>query len=266
MSKFRTVEVSNPAFEQQHLRFITVKTPSLKGRGDICVFVPPGTAHLTDLPVCILLHGVYGSAWSWPFCSGVHLQAKEMIDKQEIKPMLLAMPSDGLWGDGSAYLPHHQFDFEQWIARDVPDVLIEVFPQLSVQSPFYISGLSMGGWGALHIGAKYHQRFKGISGHSAITALDQMKLFVEEEVAGYKQPDQTDECVISTLLKYRQELPPLRFDCGKDDLLIDYNRQLHQTLNENNIDHLYEEFEGGHEWTYWEKNVRHTLQFFNTLL
>jgi len=265
MSKFRTVEISNPAFEQQHLRFITIKTPSLKGRGDICVFVPPGTAHLTDLPVCILLHGVYGSAWSWPFCSGVHLQAKEMIDKQEIKPMLLAMPSDGLWGDGSAYLPHHQLDFEQWIATDVPDALIEVFPQLSGQSPFYISGLSMGGFGALRIGAKYHQRFKGISGHSSITALEQMNLFVEEEVIDYQQVDQSDESVLDTLLKYRHELPPIRFDCGKDDLLIAHNRQLHQSLNDSNIDHAYEEFEGGHEWPYWERNVGLTLKFFNSL-
>jgi putative tributyrin esterase len=265
MSKFSTIEVSNPAFEQQHLRFITVKTPSLKGRGDICVFVPPGTADIQDLPVCILLHGVYGSAWSWPLCSGVHLQAQELMAQGIIKPMLLAMPSDGLWGDGSAYLPHHQFDFEKWIAEDVPDVLMEVFPQVSNLSPFYIGGLSMGGFGAMHIGVKYHQRFMGVSGHSSITELEQMKLFVAEEVVGYVQSDQTDESVWSTIVKHQDHLPPLRFDCGKDDLLITYNRQLHERLTAQNITHQYEEYEGGHEWAYWERHVHRTLKFFDAL-
>ncbi|CAL1518502.1 alpha/beta hydrolase-fold protein [Chitinophaga sp. MM2321] len=263
MSKFRTVEISNPAFEQQHLRFLTVKTASLKGRGDICIFVPPGITDLSDLPVCILLHGVYGSAWSWAFCAGIHLRAKEMMERKEIKPMLIAMPSDGLWGDGSAYLPHHQLDFEKWIATDVPEVLIESFPQVSEKSPFFIAGLSMGGFGALRIGAKYNERFKAMAGHSSITMLEQMKLFVEEDLQGYTQNDPTSENVLDTMLKYKDRLPPFRFDCGNTDLLIADNRLLHQQLQENNIPHLYEEFEGGHEWPYWEKHVIRTLQFFD---
>ena len=263
MSKFRTIEISNPAFEGQHLRFLTVKTSSLKGRGDICIFVPPGMEEEKDLPVCILLHGVYGSAWSWAFCAGVHLQAKEMIEKKVLKPMLIAMPSDGLWGDGSAYLQHHHLDFEKWIAVDVPEVLTEAFPQVSGQSPFFIAGLSMGGFGALRIGAKYNGRFKAMAGHSSITMLEQMKLFVEEDVQGYIQSDQANESVLNTILKYRENLPPFRFDCGNTDLLIGDNRLLHQQLIDNNIQHLYEEFDGGHEWPYWEKHVGRTLQFFD---
>lgn len=263
MSKFRTIEISNPAFEQQHLRFITVKTASLQGRGDISVFVPPGASHMEHLPVAILLHGVYGSAWSWPLCAGVHLQAKEMMAREEIGPMLIAMPSDGLWGDGSAYLPHHGLNFEKWIAGDVPDVLQEVFPQVTAQSPFYIAGLSMGGFGALRIGVKYHQRFRAASGLSSITALEQMKLFAEEEVQGYAQSDKTDESVLATILKHRHKLPAIRFDCGSNDLLIEHNRLLHRQLEEQGIAHVYEEFEGGHEWAYWEKHIARTLRFFD---
>jgi len=70
MSKFRTTEISDPEFESNHLRFITVKTPNLKGRGDICVFVPP-VENLKDIPIVTLLHGVYGSAWIWAHKAGV---------------------------------------------------------------------------------------------------------------------------------------------------------------------------------------------------
>lgn len=262
MSAFRTIEISNPAFEKDHLRFITVGTDNLAGRGDICVFVPPGTTCLENLPVVILLHGVYGSAWSWAYCSGVHLQAAAMISEGLLPNMIIAMPSDGLWGDGSAYLPHHNQDFEQWISTDVPQALREVLPQVSHQSPLFISGLSMGGFGALRIGIKYHNLFNAIAAHSAITDLQQMPLFTKTGPAAYQQKDSADESVWETVLKHQHHLPAMRFDCGHNDLLIEYNRKLHQQLTNHNIPHLYEEFEGGHEWPYWEKHISRSLLFF----
>src|SRR5438309_1404608 len=116
MPRFRTFEISSPRFEANNLRFITVKTPSLKGRGDICVYTPPQLTKSDIVPVVILLHGVYGSAWSWPFSAGVHLAVNELIKQDQLPPMILAMPSDGMWGDGSAYLAHNTYDFEKWIA------------------------------------------------------------------------------------------------------------------------------------------------------
>src|SRR5581483_8402883 len=164
MSRFRTVEISNPRFEANGLRFITAKTPNLKGRGDVCVYSPPNLSKTDSVPVAVLLHGVYGSAWSWAYSSGVHLKVDEMIKSGELPPMILAMPSDGLWGDGSGYLPHDGFNFEKWIAEDVIDLVINYIDRAQKSSPFFISGLSMGGFGALRIGAKYGYKFKGISG------------------------------------------------------------------------------------------------------
>ena len=71
MEEFRTTEISDPKFESDNLRFITVKSKNLKGRGDICVFVPP-MQNVENLPLVILLHGVYGSAWVWSKKAGVH--------------------------------------------------------------------------------------------------------------------------------------------------------------------------------------------------
>ncbi|HEY9560555.1 MAG TPA: alpha/beta hydrolase-fold protein [Anseongella sp.] len=261
-SKFRTIEVSDPRFETDHLRFITVKTPNLKGRGDICVFSPPGISTGQPVPVILLLHGVYGSAWSWAYGAGVHLQAMKMIESGEIPPVVIAMPSDGLWGDGSGYLPHNGYDFEKWIAEDVPDVLAQSIPGAGTDAPLFISGLSMGGFGALRIGARYGHRFKGISAHSAITSLSQMKLFVEEDLNHYHQPQPTDEDVFQTFLKFRNQLPPLRFDCGAGDQLIEFNRTLHQQLTGQQVPHTYEEFPGGHEWSYWECHVGRSIRFF----
>jgi len=260
-SKFRTTELSNPSFEMAGLRFITVKSKNLKGRGDICVFVPEGNHQ--NLPVVTLLHGVYGSAWAWAFLGNAHGIAKQLIEEGKIRPVVLAMPSDGLWGDGSGYMIHGEEDFEKWIAEDVPQAVLENISQVSENSRHFISGLSMGGFGALKIGSKYGERYSGISAHSSITNVEQMKLFVEEPIAAYRQEDLTMEDALASILNNRKNLPPLRIDCGIDDLLIEYNRVLHQELDKEKIEHLYEEFSGGHEWKYWQEHLVDTLIFFN---
>ena len=48
--------------------------------------------------------------------------------------------------------------------------------------------------------------------------------------------------------------------------LIEPNRKLHSKLEEKGIAHDYEEFEGGHEWSYWEKHFADTLLFFQAIL
>ena len=262
MSTFRTVEISDPAFEKDHLRFITVKSKYLKGRGDICLFVPPGIESLEEIPLVILLHGVYGSCWSWALSGGVHRSAISMINEGVIPPMLIAMPSDGLWGDGSGYVEHDGINFEKWIAEEVPAVIKISSPGITRFSKIFIGGLSMGGFGALKIGVKYAGIFSAISAHSSLTNLEQMKLFAEEDINHYKQIDPTEEDILETILKYQHKLPDIRFDCGTSDTLIEENRLLHQQLLWNEITHVYMESDGKHEWPYWQKQVRASLTFF----
>ena len=258
---FSTTELSDPRFESDYLRFITVKTNNLKGRGDICVFVPP-VENAGHLPLVILLHGVYGSAWVWSQKAGVHITAMKMIQNKEIPPMVIAMPSDGLWGDGSGYLAHNQRNFEQWIVEDVPNAIIENIPSTSARSDLFISGLSMGGFGALRLGLKYSEKFKAVSAHSSITSISQMPLFVEESVENYRQRDERENSVTGIIKKYGNDLPRIRFDCGSEDELLLHNRQLHSDLNKLMVDHIYEEFPGAHEWPYWQEHVKNSLRFF----
>ena len=263
MKTFRTVKVSDPLYERDHLRFVTVKSPALGGRGDITLFVPPNCTHSKNLPLVILLHGVYGSHWSWTHAGGAHVTALEMIEKGAINPLILAMPSDGLWGDGSAYIPHVHADYERWIVEDVPDCVREVVPQIGTESKLCISGLSMGGYGALRLGAKYAQRFAAISAHSSLTHLKTLVQFVEEPLDRYGPMKDEEYSAAHWILKQREHLPRLRFDCGREDALLAENRALHAALESANIAHQYEEFPGGHQWEYWREHLRETLRFFD---
>ena len=259
---FRTIELSDAIFESQGLRFLTVKTPNLKGRGDICLYVPKVDEGIDNLPIYILLHGVYGSAWIWALKGGAHKTAEKLINNKTIKPAIIAMPSDGLWGDGSAYFSHHQKNFDNWIVADVITAVKENIPEAKNSTSTCIGGLSMGGYGALSLGGRYPDKFKAISSHSSITKLEQMSLFVEEPLADYERESKTPN-VIDIFKKNKSKLPPFRFDCGIKDDLFSANKKLHQQLLEAKITHEFEALEGAHEWSYWIQNLERTLVFFN---
>jgi len=255
---FRTFEISEPRFEWAGLRYVTVKSAALKGRGDITLWVPTGAV---PVGMVLLLHGVYGSHWAWALKGGAHRTADRMVASGEIPPMVVAMPSDGLWGDGSGYWTHPAQDFERWMVEEVPAAVIQAVPALSEGAPRFIAGLSMGGYGALRLACRYPERFAAASGHSSITRFEQLALFVEEPLEAYG-PGEGPRDVLEVALANRHRLPPLRFDCGTEDVLIEANRELHRALESAGVPHVYEEFPGGHAWPYWETHLAETLRFF----
>jgi putative tributyrin esterase len=263
-SFFRTRENSDPRWESDGLSFITVKSPALRRRADLTVFVPAAGRTTRNLPLVILLHGVYGSHWAWAYKGGAHRTLERLMGQNLVPPMALAMPSDGLLGDGSGYLNRAEGDFERWIVEEVPRAVMESSTAIDAASPLFLCGLSMGGFGALRLGAKFGRRFRGISGHSSITHLEQMRAFVEEPVDVAALPEE-EVSVLAAMLKNRDRLPPLRFDCGSDDPLIEANRTLHREMERHGLPHRFEELPGGHEWPYWERNLEKTLLFFGLL-
>ena len=111
-----------------------------------------------------------------PFFNRDHLRAGDLI----AGTMVIAMPSDGLLRDGSGYLDWPGAEnVERWIVDEVPAVAALAAPALSAQAPVAIGGLSMGGYGALRLGAKYADRFCAISAHSAITEISEFAQFVD---------------------------------------------------------------------------------------
>ena len=257
---FRTIELSDPACERDGLRHVTVKSTALRRRADLTVWVPdPAPA---GLPLVILLHGVYGSHWAWAWKGRAHLTAAALIAAGAIPPMVLAMPSDGLWGDGSAYLRHGSGeDFEAWIVEEVPEAAAAAAPGLTADSPRFLSGLSMGGFGALVLGARHAPRIAGISAHSSATHLDDLDAITDEDMSDCGI-DPAAASALAVLLAHRATLPPLRFDCGVSDVLLPQNRELHAGLTAAGIPHKYEEFPGAHDWPYWQTHLADSLRFF----
>lgn len=262
---FRTVECSDPAITADGLDFVTVKSRALRCRADVTLFVPPAARDVTDLPIVMLLHGVYGSHWAWALKGGAHLTAARLIDEGALPPVALLMPSDGLWGDGSGYVAHADGDAERWIIDEVPALAREIIGECTERSPVLVAGLSMGGFGALRLAGKYPRRLLAAASLSVVTEAPQFDAIIEEDRAGWSDAP-ADHSVLDALITGAGILPPLRIDCGLDDPYLESNRILHRQLRRAGIAHQYVERPGGHDWPYWSATLEHTLRFFGQIL
>jgi putative tributyrin esterase len=264
--RFSDVEISDPRFERDGLRFLTARSAALGGRrADVCFWSPPMVPAGAKLPLVMLLHGAGGSAWSWSLRGGAHLTTARLVETEEIAPVALVMPSDGLWGGGSGYVPHPDADYERWIVEEVPAIAALADDRVDPDAPVFVGGLSMGGFGALRLGAKYPDRFRGISAHSAVTTVARLAESTGDRLGDLPSFGQSDGTVLHWMETNATRLPPLRFDCGTDDHLLAGNRALHAALESRHVDHAYEEYAGGHDWVYWRLHVADTLRFFDTI-
>lgn len=259
------VEISSPAFELDGIRHMTVYSHALRGRADVSIFVPPGIEGCITVPIVILLHGVYGSHWAWFHQGGAHKTARLLMERRQIRPMLLVAPSDGLDGDGTGYLPSDGRNYESWICNDLLVCLKEQFCAAGQREEIFIAGLSMGGYGALRLGAKYPAKFKGISAHSAITRTEDFHSFIHD--VGFLKNFPAEEIdPFHWFLCNKEELPPIRFDCGEQDSLLPANKVFHERLEQHRIPHVFVVNRGGHNWPYWQLHVIDTLLFVESIL
>lgn len=265
MNSFRTIERSDPAIAADGLDFVTVKSRALGRRADVSVYIQSAARGATDLPIVVLLHGVYGSHWAWALKGGAHFTVARLVEEGALPPVALLMPSDGLWGDGSGYVKHADHDAERWIIDEVPALARTIIPACSVCSPLLVAGLSMGGFGALRLAGKYPQRIAAAAGLSSVTDAAQFDVLMEENRDGWSD-DPSERSVLAALASAAGPLPPLRIDCGLDDPYLEANRGLHGALQAAGIAHQYAESPGGHDWQYWSHTLEHTLRFFGQVL
>jgi S-formylglutathione hydrolase FrmB len=258
------VERSDAHFAPRGVTFATLKSLALDHRADISFYCPAGAETHPTLPLVILLHGAFGSHWDWLFKGGVHRRMARLVAQNAVEPMLLAMPSDGLWGHGSGFVPHTIADYERWIVDEVPAVARQLFPAVTAASPIFVAGLSMGGFAALRLAGKYPDRIAAASAHSVIISTEALADITGDDISGLSsQPE--DKTILAALLSAPGALPPLRFDCGADDPLLATNRDLHLSLSNAGVAHLYFERTGGHDWAYWGRNIGASLRFFSSV-
>ncbi len=198
-------------------------------------------------PVLMQLHGYSDDSCSW-------LHESNLARHVAPYPMIVVLPDGGT----SRYLnlvTHERFGlqrYEDLLMRDIPAEANRLFHVRLGQ--WAIGGLSMGGYGALRLGMKHPDRFASIWAHSAgLRPLDDAFLALLDD------PDDASVEHWAERLATAGNAPRLAFDCGVDDELLRYNRELDMRLTAIGLAHRYAEHPGAHTWDYWDDHVREAL-------
>lgn len=256
------LELSDARFSPPGWRYASALSPHLKGRGDVLFWAPPKARG--PLPLLILLHGAWSSHWAWALKGGAIAQAQRLIRQGRIRPLALALPTDGNSGEGSLYAPRKDGrDAGAWVAEEVPALAARVLPGTR-GTRRYLAGLSMGGFGALRLAAAYPGRFSGVAAHSALINADEVHLdprWGDLKALALRGPRRR----LLPWLKAAPSLPPLRFDCGRQDAFFKANVRLHADLERAGIAHRFRPLAGGHTWPYWRARLAEDLLYFDAL-
>ena len=140
-----------------------------------------------------------------------------------------------------------------------------------------IGGVSMGGFGALHTGLAYPERFSGVMALSSaliIHQLKEMKPDMPATMANYEYYVETFGDLLKAedsdynpevLFKKNKEKgianPKIYMACGAQDFLLEPNHQMRDFLKEEKADFTYEEEDGVHDWSFWTPHAYKGIEY-----
>jgi S-formylglutathione hydrolase FrmB len=153
------------------------------------------------------------------------------------------------------------------VGKEVVETIDHMFRTVAKKEGRAITGLSMGGFGALNIAVNDQGTFGAagsISGGVDPRAFP--KNWGLEAVFGdhVKNADfWNDKAIINNAHRFLFSGIDLTIDCGNDDFFIESNRALHQRLVDLKVPHDYSERPGGHNWEYWSNAIKYQMLFFS---
>ncbi len=231
----------------------------------------------TRFPVLYLLHGGFGHFTDWPTKTSDKTLLHRLADEYNI---IIVMPEGETF---SYYLDspvNKKSQFETYITKEVIDKIDNTYRTIPDRRGRVIAGLSMGGYGALHLSALHPELYCAAGGMSAALNPDMhgwiltpgiakdIKAQFETILGPFDQsPDGwASYSVINMADRMKTNGLKLIFDCGTDDFLIEANRELHRRLTLNQTPHQYAERPGGHTWDYWQASLPNHVLFFSNVL
>jgi S-formylglutathione hydrolase FrmB len=224
--------------------------------------------------VLYLLHG-----FSDPFDAWLTkpLPEKGLVSQMADKYNTIIVCPDG--GYGSWYLDSpvtKEFQYETYIIKELIPTVDSKYKTIASREGRLISGLSMGGHGALYLAGRNPSTF--IAAGSIAGALDISSINAErggdiekwftrllgpvtQNAERYKE-----HSVINMTGKFKSSGLKLIVDCGTSDFLYEANKAFHKKMLEEGVPHEYTERPGEHNWPYFANSLEYHMIFFQKAL
>jgi S-formylglutathione hydrolase FrmB len=241
----------------------TVDIPSLAMKRSFraVVIKPQSTLYAKkQWPVVYLLHGYEGWYSNWI------IRVPALKDYADAYDIIIVCPEGHMssWYFDSPIDP--AMKYETYIAKEVPEYIDANYPTTRDRKGRAITGLSMGGHGALYIAFRNSRTFGACGSMSGGMNLQQFrnKFDVAKRIGdSVKYSANWKNYSVITIVEKKPAYPlAIIFDCGIDDYMYPGNKALHQKLLKLKIPHEYIERPGNHSWSYWANAVEYQLLFF----
>jgi S-formylglutathione hydrolase FrmB len=226
-------------------------------------------------PVLYLLHGGFGHYRDWIDKTPDKQLLHRLADSYNI---IIVLPEGEIFSYYIDSPVDKKSQFESYIVKDVVPNIDKTYRTNRNSTARAISGLSMGGYGALYLSARHPDVF-GIAGSMSGALNPDMRQWklppemasnIKEAFGAIMGPiesvDYSVYSIISMADLIKKNGTHLIIDCGVDDFLIEPNRELHRRLVFNKTSHDYTERPGGHSWEYWQNSLPYHVLFFHDVL
>lgn len=231
------------------------------GRDIKCVVVVPARYHVdavTRWPVVYLLHGADGCYNDW--------SRKANLDSLATRYDVMIVCPDGQdsWYFDSPIDPKMQF--ETHVGSEVVSYVDRHYRTIASRTARAITGLSMGGHGALWIGWRHPEVFGAtgsMSGGVNITKFPDRWLIQQRLGKYHDNPERwASHAVVNLVPLLVPGKQAITIDDGDKDFFLEVNNELHAALQRAGIPHDYTIRPGGHSWVYWVNSLDYHLLFF----
>lgn len=212
-------------------------------------------------PVLYMLHGAGGHYSEW-VAYGLPEEAENMVWDGQIQPVIIVMPQ----GDQSFFANHTAGDEARWgdyIAYDLVDYIDATYRTIPNRASRAIGGLSMGGFGALHLAFLHPDIYGTVGAHSP--ALPGFLEGMEDIFATPGSFAEADPIDLLDAIDPRY-LPHIWIDAGEDDAWTPRVRELIAALDAHKVKHEATILPGSHNADYWNARTGDYLRFYTTWL
>lgn len=214
-------------------------------------------------PVLYLLHGAQGCYNDWP--------RKANLDALTNQHGIIIVCPDGQdsWYFDSPVDPKMQF--ETYVSKELVEYIDSHYRTRPNRYMRAITGLSMGGHGALFLAFRHPDVFWSCGSMSGCMDITQYpdSWHIKDRLGNRDDNRQRwrDHAVCNLVDQVKDSpLKPAQniiFDDGLNDIFIKNNIALHEQLVEKGIDHDFTVRPGRHSWDYWVNSLDYHLLFFD---
>ncbi len=156
------------------------------------------------------------------------------------------------------------YRFYDYLTKELPALIEDMFPVSSKAEDRYVAGLSMGGYGALKMALREEGRYAMAAAlspvgdiHPWVREYPQMN-FITSFGENTEIPDEDD---ILYLLEKCTKKPKLFMAIGTEDVLYRNNFPVRAKIAELGYDFTYMEGPGSHNWDFWDVYIQRALEW-----